>query len=621
MAMTQEHFEALVANLEDQAARNPGLYKLKLGAFASLGYVYIVGIVLLLTGAVAGLGYAVVSLGSGGAAFVKIAIPVLALLGIVLKALWVKLDAPTGLEMKPAERRRLFTTIEEVRKAAKAPPVHTVLLTNELNAAVVQVPRLGMLGWPKNYLILGLPLMQLMTLDEFKAVLAHEFGHLSGAHGRFGAWIYRVRESWARLNERLQQEEHWGSFLFVPFFGWFAPNFAAYSFVQARNQEYEADRVAAEVIGPGPLATALIRLDLKGRELSQVFWPSVYAKSAHEQSPSAKPFTHLAGRERRGFLAQAPEHLKQALRRSTDTADTHPCLSERIAAIRQPARLPPVPEHSAAEALFGGALPFLADHFDTEWREAVGPWWSEQHAHVSNGREKLASFQGKATTTMSDDELFTLAQLTEEFDSPERSYPLYLELAKRPSRPIGARFAVGRLLLQKGDERGKQVIDKIIMERPDAVIPACEIMMRYLQSHGRAREAKPYVDRYWQKRNADAQADEERYTLRASDKYLPADMSAESLARIKAVLAGHRRVKRGYIARKPVPADQPPLYVIGVQPAANAFRSSSRQADRELVQELANAVAIPEDTLFIPLNEHNRKFRKVLARLEGARIH
>jgi hypothetical protein len=36
MAMTQEQLDALVARLEDEADRNPGFYRLRLGAFAAL---------------------------------------------------------------------------------------------------------------------------------------------------------------------------------------------------------------------------------------------------------------------------------------------------------------------------------------------------------------------------------------------------------------------------------------------------------------------------------------------------------------------------------------------------------------------------------------------------------
>jgi Zn-dependent protease with chaperone function len=505
MAITQERLNALVARCEDEAERNPGLYRLKVGALAALGYVYIFGIPALLIGGGIVLGYAVAAL-AGGAALVKVAIAAIAVIGVVFAGSRLGLDAPTGFEMKPAERRRLFAAIEEVQDAAKAPPVHTVLLTKGLDASIVQVPRLGLFGWQRNHLILGLPLMLLLTLDEFKAVLAHEFGHVSGARGRFGAWIYRIRQAWARLNERLQRQKDWSRFLFAPFFGWFAPRFAAYAFVQARQQEYEADSVAAEAIGASALASALIRLDLKDRELKQHFWPRVYARSADDPLPTASPFTQLATRGRHDLLPDAPKHLKQALTRPTDTADTHPCLSERLAAIRQPARMPAVAAESAAEALFGGALQFLAEHFDDEWRQTVAPWWTKRHEQLKSGRARLTSFGARKPERLSDDELASFARLTEEIEGPDRAYPLYLSLAKRPSRPLGARFAVGRLLLQRDDERGRQVIDRIIAESPEAVIPACEFMIRYLRSKGREREAKPYLDRYWQKRNAKAGA-------------------------------------------------------------------------------------------------------------------
>lgn len=504
MAMSQDQFDALVAELEDLAEQNPGLYKLRLGAFASLGYLYIIGVLAVLLGVVAALAFFVIGSGSGGSALLKLGIPVIVLVGVVVRALRVRIDAPTGFELKPAERPRLFATIDEVRRAAKAPPAHVVLMTGELNAAIVQVPKLGLLGWQKNHLILGLPLMQLMTLDEFKAVLAHEFGHLSGAHGRFGAWIYRIREGWARLNERLQQEKHWGSFLFVPFFGWFAPKFAAWSFVQARAQEYEADRVAAESIGAKPLAHALIRLDLKSRELDQDFWPGIYSRTAQESTPLASPFTHLTGSERRGFLPEATGHLSQALARRTDTADTHPCLKERISALRQPATIPPPLEKSAAEEIFGGALPFITEHFDDEWRRHVGPWWKQRHEHIRNGLERLAAFRKRQAAELDDDECLEYGNLTEEFDGPESAYPIYLALARRPSQPLGARFAIGRLLLRKHDERGKQVIDRIMSKHPDTVIAGCKLIVPYLRAVGREAEARAYTDRYWQARNADA---------------------------------------------------------------------------------------------------------------------
>ena len=51
-----------------------------------------------------------------------------------------------------------------------------------------------------NYLTVGLPLLLAIDRPRILAVMAHEYGHLRGGHGRFAAWIYRTRLSWARLD-------------------------------------------------------------------------------------------------------------------------------------------------------------------------------------------------------------------------------------------------------------------------------------------------------------------------------------------------------------------------------------------------------------------------------------
>ena len=333
MAMTPEQFETLVARLELQAARRPRLYKLTLGAFATLGYVYVFGVLLMLL-AVAGLLIAILAAGKA-LGLAKVVVPIVVLIGTVLRSLWVKLVPPRGLRLTQREHPELFAAIDDIRRATRAPVAHEVLLTNDLNAAIVQVPRLGLFGWQKNYLVLGLPLLQMLTAEEFKAVLAHECGHLSGAHGRFGAWIHRVRAGWARLAGTLQQNRHWGRFLFVPFFDWYAPTFAAYSFVQARAHECEADRLAATTVGAAPLANALIRLNLKEQELEHSYWPTILKAADDQPTPQAAPYRGLMSADRRGFLPQAAERLRQALEQKTGTDDTHPCLRDRIAALEK----------------------------------------------------------------------------------------------------------------------------------------------------------------------------------------------------------------------------------------------------------------------------------------------
>ena len=618
MPITQQQFDDLVSRLEQAAERNPGVYKVKLGAFALLGYFYIAGVLLLLLAAAAVIVAAMVS--GKSALLVKLVIPIVVLIGVVLKSLWVKIGIPDGRRLGRREHPQLFAAIDEVRRAAAAPRAHEVLLTRDLNAAIVQVPRLGLFGWPKNYLLLGLPLLQILSLDEFKAVVAHEFGHLSGAHGHFGAWIYRVRAGWSRLSESLQREQHWGQFLFVPFFNWYAPRFAAYSFVQARQQEYEADRLAAGAVGAAPLANALVRLNLKAEDLSRSYWPSIFKAADDQPTPDVAPFRGLMSAERRGFLAQAHEQLGQALEQKTSTADTHPCLRERLAALRRPAAVPEL-AGSAAEALFGAQLEELAAQFDREWCGAVTDWWRDRHAHVQNGRAKLATLAGRSLEQLNDVDLLEYALLVEEFEDRTKAFALYKTLVLERGAKKGARYAYARLMLEHDGNAAIALLEEIMREEPEATMPACDLIVGYLHTHGRQQEAQPYIERYYARQQEEHKARVRRETIRPKDVYLPATLNAEATAALKAALAKHRkRIKAAYVVRKKTAEGEPPLHVVGVVRRTHMLKLESSSAAQRFIEQVASEIRTGDDILFITIEGEYKGFLKPFKKVAGSRI-
>ncbi len=615
MAFSQEAFDTLVERLEKEAARDPRAYQLKLGAFGALGYVYVLAIVLLLLALVAGLVYLIVARRGASAFALKFAIPVIVLIGIVARSLWVRLEAPGGMALQRRDFPQLFAAIDEVRAAGGAPPVHQVLLNNDLNAAVVQIPRLGLFGWQKNYLLLGLPLLQVMSYEEFKAVLAHEFGHLAGVHGRFGAWVYRVRTFWERLAGTLKLADHWGSFLFVPFFSWYAPRFAAWSFVKARQQEYEADEQGAAATSAHHMASALMRLELKGEEMAKNFWPGIMSAAEHEAEPAAQPFRSLAHPERRQLLAGAEQSLERALGRNTSTADTHPCLRERVKALSAEPVLPGPVDHSAADVLFGPALDGLIEHFDQSWRQEVSPWWRERHAFVAKAREQLAKFQGRE---LSDDELAECARFTEELHTWEQALPLYEELFRRKPGDAKAMFHCGRLWLAREDEAGIKLLEEAMLRDTDLVMAGCDAIVGYLRERGRDAEARSYIDRYWERSQEAQRIFMERQTLRTDDDYATHDLSPDRLEALRAYIEAHPEVKVAYLACKLCKLSPAPLYVVGLELDYKKVPDDRRKPPQELLQLLVRDFDLPIEVFFLPLAD-NKPFRKVLKR-KGTRI-
>lgn len=257
----RESFERLVREAETLLATRPKAYRCKVAALALLGYLVLFGLLALLVGLLAGCVWLIIISHSAIIFLLKskliIALPIL--IWVILKSLWVSLPAPAGYELKRKEFPALFADIEQLCRQLDTAKIHQVILTDEFNAAITQISRLGVLGWHKNILILGLPLLLALSPEQARAALAHELGHLSGNHSRFNAWIYRVRKTWYQVAWAFEES---GSSFVGKFFNWYAPYFNAYSFALARANEYEADAISAKLTSADALAQCLVAVSI-----------------------------------------------------------------------------------------------------------------------------------------------------------------------------------------------------------------------------------------------------------------------------------------------------------------------------------------------------------------------
>jgi Zn-dependent protease with chaperone function len=483
--VTSEAYDALAGRLEDVAQRRPFAYKLIVALLAALGYGYIFLLLLLVAGLIVG----VIVLGVRSHALVviwKVEIFLVGLLALLLRSLWVRIPEPAGLLLEREKAAPLFAEIDRLREKVGAPRVHRVLLDDRFNAAVQQVPRLGVF-WPKNHLCIGLPLLQALPPEGFRAVLAHELGHLSRAHGRFGAWIYRVRATWERLLTQLEKEGKQGAArLFTWFFEWYAPYFAACSSVLVRRQEYEADRHSAEAAGARNAADALVRLRVAGEHVIKTFWDSVFQLTSAEPAPPEDIFDRLD----RAFLAEdwhpgAEERLREALLLSTDAFDTHPCLSDRLAALGEPPHLPEPLGESAARRYLGASLPELATRLSLSWKTAVTASWTKRYRELLDARASLARFEERAAAgeRLTVGELWQRAQIQSSVEE-EAAIPLYRAVIERDPQHGFAYFQLARLLLERDQEEGVALMERACQERPQLTPDGMALTAVFWRSRG-----------------------------------------------------------------------------------------------------------------------------------------
>lgn len=629
--MDDKTFEAMVSRLEAESTARPRAYQLRVAGLALLGF----GILALVFGAVglgllALVGLVVAMVLSGGAALlwllklgkllVLLALPMFYLVKQGVQALFVRLPAPAGLPLTREQAPALFRALDGMRLHLKGPRVHQVLLVDEVNAAVVQRPAFGLVGFPRNHVLLGLPLLESLPPDEALAVVAHEYGHLAGSHGRFGAWIYRLRHTWASLQDQTEQMQGWMARLVRPLVRWYAPYFNAYTFVLARANEYEADAASAELVGAQAMARALKRVNVVAPRYEAFLGRTFDSLREH-----ARPPADLGQRWAEHTRGPAPPEeaqrwLDEALQRRGHVADTHPPLRERLSALPGQAtqvQLLPPPAHgpSAAEAWLGAALPALREQLQRAWAERVAPAWGERHEQLQQELQRLATLRALPAPTQDEDyeRLRLQTRLETEVDQREAWAAFN---AAHPGH-AGGLFFEGAERLYHDDEGGLALLAQALALDAELTTAACARQHAYLLKHGREAEAAAVAER-WQargdfesRRAAEASNFDPQHTLVAAD--------AEALAAVRALLPAQAPdfVGELYLARRVLPSDPAwPSYVLGVRLTWWGRRRGKQQA---VIDQLA-ATAWPVPLFVCSLDGRLARLRGRLQALRGSRL-
>lgn len=606
------HFEQLIRQAEALSASNPAAYRTRIALLALLGYGVLFGTLILLI---------ILLAGSVWAALASTALLLLLLkkkliffiayfIYVLARALWVKIDPPQGYELRLNDYPELKQVIDELSSQLATPRIHRVLLNEDFNAAISQTPRLGVFGWPSNTLILGLQLLLALSPEQAKAVLAHEFGHLSNNHGRFAAWIYRVRSTWYQVMVAFDQAENWGARLLARFFDWYSPMFNAYSFALARANEFEADALSAQLTSREAAGSALVTTYAGNDYLGKRYWEPFIRRADVEPLPDSTPFRGLAefvGQQRVDDILTSG--VEQAMRVETGHADTHPALRDRLQALRVEAPVSALPATSAARVWLGKRYVQVLDDMDSDWFRRNGEAWVARCREADEARGNLAALREKPDAELTQEELWQRAAWTERYVPDADALPLFQAYAQAyPDDPDGD-LVIGRHLLDRDDPAGLAHLERAAGHFHHARL-ASEIAHVYHRRRGDAEAAEIWLRRYERQIDLEETAQRERAQVGAKDDLLAAELSDEALKQLANQLTHQGFVKKAWICRKALrvlPED--PVYVLTFQPRG-LFPKEGK-----LVEQLTKTLQGPGLTFIIMKGGKANKLAKRVIKL------
>lgn len=237
-------------------------------------------------------------------------------------------DPSPGAPLPVTAAPHLVATLAEVCRAGGRPLPAQVLLVPEANAYAGHAsPVPGLRG--HDVLVLGLGLVVVLDVPALRAVVAHELGHHEAGAVALSPWAYRAR---ARLVEQAEQAGSVG--ILARLFRVYTDAFLRITAPLSRQQELDADALAAELVSPAHTAEALRRVTTDGA-LWNTYWHQdvVPLLDAGFVAPVVEGFAHFRqARARVGAPTTSP-----APRRGWAThLDAHPPLPERLAALGDP---------------------------------------------------------------------------------------------------------------------------------------------------------------------------------------------------------------------------------------------------------------------------------------------
>lgn len=248
---------------------------------------------------------------------------------------------PPGPELKETAHPELFAMIKDVAKATgQRMPVH-VYAVLEVNAFVTE--RGGLMGiGSRRVMGIGLGLLNAFSIDEVRAVVAHEFGHFDGGDTRLGPWVYKTRAAMGRAVVNLQNTMNSVSeieaigfviaIIEAPF-RWMTLGYMRLASAVSRMQEFSADAVAARAVGTGPVLKGFGKLAGTAAAVDAYFDSEINTLVQQGVLPPVLAGARQFVDANRARMAEIDaDHAKLG---EASAFDSHPPLSERIAAIEK----------------------------------------------------------------------------------------------------------------------------------------------------------------------------------------------------------------------------------------------------------------------------------------------
>lgn len=395
---------------------------------------------------------------------------------IILKSLYIKLEAPNEVTLNREEHPQLFKVIDSAIEMTKAPKLDEIYILDDANVRVTCLLN-GFGANGKNVLGIGIQVLKLLNEEEFKAVIIHELAHIYNDDTKVSSKISRRLTRWNEIVYRVDEGDNIiKMILLLPFAKFYIEKLERYLDAMSQTKELLADKEVAKYMSVEIYAKATMKL-----EIMEEFLANPYSKleiRSNDEAPK-NYFTILF----EDFESELPERkeqwMNQIKKRISSIYDTHPSFKERMEALGI--------EDFNYDINFNDQSDDYKKEIDTlieiknkQWHK----YWSDQWEEITKEYKEQLEIIKNYKDTDDIEKIMEYGEALEDLGEYEKALDFYKDIASKDKECAIAMYKVGQIMLMNNDEEGIEFIEKSVELDGSFFISAMGIITEYFLDNG-----------------------------------------------------------------------------------------------------------------------------------------
>jgi hypothetical protein len=250
----------------------------------------------------------------------------------------------------------------------------------------------------------------------------------------------------------------------------------------------------------------------------------------------------------------------------------------------------------------------IAARLDEQWAAVRGTAWQRRRDQRRESRERLSALESITAPTPA--QLHEKARLVESLDGVAAALPLYEGAAE--AGHDGAALAVGRVLLERDDERGIALIERAVAGDASLGEEGNGRIAEFFELRGRLVEANRYAALAQAAATRAILAASERREVSPVDRFGAHGLDQPALDRILACLARTSEIHAALLVRKERRYSAGTQLILAVE---------TKGAAPSLRDRLLAVPIIPEEGDIVMLGRLDAPLRQALGAVPGAEIY